>query len=65
MTIAEINSLISWVSNNQEHLQGHGAKLLIALAEAREYQARRITGQPASYQIGPGPHGGAFACKEH
>jgi len=62
VSIEEINALIRWASANREHLTGRGEKLVMA----REYRARQITGQPATYRgDGPGPHGGPIICTEH
>lgn len=66
VTIEQINAEIAWIRKNREHLAGHAARLIMICEQAREFEARRATGQPATYRaIGPGPHGGGFPCGEH
>lgn len=50
LTIEQINKQIERIRVNREHF-GDCADQLIAICErAREYEARRMTGQPATYR---------------
>lgn len=59
LTPTEINALIVWVRLNRDHIGDNADDLIKALDLAREYQCRRMTGQPVKFGeaqgVGVGP----------